>query len=310
MHYAMVRTSNKHTLWMAVAILATASVLIGGEKGSGGFGIGPGMILVENIVPGAAAVNVGTANGGVSFDVSNGTEVPQVFTLAVLKPSQAIGKWEMGYEEIPDASWCTLEKNEIEVPANTEKKVTMSVKVPDKPEYYNRKWMAVVVCSPGKAKQGVVGLRVASRVQIETIVRADTDGAAAGPTALTPSILVITDALPSLKIPMVLKVRNNAEATRNFTIKHIADVESDATKHPRYFGTGYLPVISPGWVGIDGASFALNKAETKELAITVAIPSSAERGKKYEELVFLQDEKGNLDFFRVRVEMAKPAAQK
>src|SRR5258708_4254319 len=100
---------------MAAVAISTAAFVSAGEP-SGGFGIGPGMILVENVVPGDG-VSVGNAAGGVGFEVSNGTAQPQIFTLAALKPRDAIGKWEMGYEEIPDASWLSLDKTEVEVPA-------------------------------------------------------------------------------------------------------------------------------------------------------------------------------------------------
>jgi hypothetical protein len=290
---------------LAAVALATAAFVYAGEAEGGGFGIGPGMILVENVKPGGDAVDVGSALGGVSLVVSNGTAQAQMFTVASIKPRDAIGKWEMGYEEIPDAAWCSIDKNEIEVPAKTEKKITVTIRIPDKPEYYNRKFMGLVVCSPGKAKQGVVGLRVASRIQIETISRVDVDGTGAGKTALVPSVAVISESLPNLKIPTVVRVRNNSDAARTFTVKHLYDVEPDAAKHERYFGVGYTPVAKPGWVSVDGASFALKPGEAKELLLTVAIPATAEPGKKYEDLVVLQDDKGSVDFARVRVEMAK-----
>jgi len=286
----------------AAVVLLTAAAAFSGEEPSGGFGIGPGMVLVENLVPGGPEINV--AERGIALEVFNGTEKQEFFTVKVVKPREAIGRWEFGYEEIPDASWCRLDKEEVEVPAKSSKPISLFVKIPDKPEYFNRKWMVVVVCSPGKSKQGVVGLRVASRIQIETVASLAGEGANAGKIGLTPSICAITGTPPGISLRYPAKIRNNSDAERTFTLKKITDVVPENGKHDRYFGTGYLPVVASSWVNPSESKFTLKAGETKTVSFSINVASDALRGKRYEELVFVQDDAGNTDFIRVRVEIA------
>ncbi|MCY3022070.1 MAG: hypothetical protein NTW87_23910 [Planctomycetota bacterium] len=271
-----------------------------------GFGIGPGMILVENIQPGAPEVDV-FGKTDLAFEVHNGTNKAHTFSVAVIKPRAAIASWEIGYEEIPDPSWCRLDKAELDLPAQTDGKVKLFIKVPDKPEYYNRKWMALVVCRPGKPTPGSVGLQVGARVQIETLAKADTDGVGAGPLALAPSVVRL-EAKPGDSVEPVVKFRNNTAKEHTYTLLRLDEAEKDAAKHERYFGPGCVQVIKPSWLTPDGTSFALKPGETKELKIKVSVPKNAEPGKRYEELLFLKDEAGGVDFLRVRTEI--PAAAK
>src|SRR4029077_1006902 len=103
-----------------------------------------------------------------------------------------------GYESIPDTSMLRLDKKELDVDAKSKGIVKLFITVPDKPENYNRKWMAVVACAPGAATTSgsSVGLMVASRVQIETTCKDTVDGANAGDVALIPSSWMMSDAKP------------------------------------------------------------------------------------------------------------------
>jgi hypothetical protein len=263
-----------------------------------GFGIGPGMVLVENLKPGAEKVDVFGGTG--SFVVYNGTDKSQVFTIAVKKVSSVLGSWELGYRDIPDISWCSLDKEEIEVDSKSEGKVNLFVKVPDKPEYYNQKWMVVVCCSPGKSKaSGVVGLQVASRVQLETLAE-PVSKEIFGDTALVPSITEMPETQPGTSWTALAKFTNNAKEEHTYSLKRIGDVEKENTHHERYYGKGCTPVLKDEWIELD-KPFALKAGETKALAMKVNVPAAATRGKSYEELVFFVDEKGKVaDFLRAR----------
>jgi hypothetical protein len=142
----MKRNVSNLCAWTAVTFMVTASMLRAEEKPTGGFGIGPGMVMVENIRPGEGEVDVNKTTG-FSFEVENGTTEKHVFSVFARPAKGMISSWEMGYESIPDVSWLRLDKSEVEVPANSRVKVNLFIKVPDKKELYNRKFMAVVGCS-------------------------------------------------------------------------------------------------------------------------------------------------------------------
>jgi len=273
-----------------------------------GFGIGPGMMLVENVQPGAEEVDV-FGKTDMAFVVHNGTSKPQVFTIASIKPRTAISKWEMGYEEIPDATWCRLDKNEIELPAHTDGKVRMFIKVPDKAEYYNRKWMGGVVCRPGKAGAGAVGLQVLARVQMETLANKDADGEVPGAVALVPSIVRL-EAKPGDGTKCAVKIRNNTGKELNYTVLSLNEAEKDAAKHARYFGSGCVKVVEPSWLKAEDSTLSLKPGKKKELKVKVAVPKNAEQGKTYENLLFLKDEAAGFEFVRVRTTISAAARDK
>lgn len=290
-----------------LAALVAASVLPaadeGGEKG-GGFGIGPGMVMVEQVQPGADEFDV-EAKTGVVFEVANGTDKEQHFTVSARTAKSCLGSWEMGYDDIPDVAWLRLDKTELDVPANSRAKVKLYLKIPDQPEHYNRKWMAVVACSPGKPAKGgsSVGLMVAARVQIETVVKVDASGKHEGPMGLTPSGWMVSEAPVGGIWAKTVKVRNNTKDEHTYTVKRIADLEKNPAKFDRYHGNGFVAVTKESWTKAGEESFTVKPGEEHPLRVTVTVPASAEGGKRYEELVFLQDDKGAVGFFRLRTEV-------
>lgn len=295
--------------WLGAVLMlvVVASGMCPGVEDSG-FGIGPGMMLVENLQPGAQEVDVfGKTDMG--FTVHNGTNKPQVFAVASIKPRSAISKWEMGYEEIPDAAWCRMEKNEVELPAHTDGKVRMFVTVPDKPEYYNRKWMALIVCRPGKAGTGAVGLQVGARVQLETLANPDAAGVVPGAAGLVPSVIRL-EAKAGENAKGAVKIRNNTDKELQYTVLSLNEAEKDPAKHARYFGGGCVKVIEPSWLKAEDSSFSLKPGKKKELKVKVAVPKNAEQGKTYENLLFLKDGSAGFEFVRVRTAVSAAAKDK
>jgi hypothetical protein len=298
-----------YRLGLAVA-LAIASSLFGAND-SGGFGIGPGMVMVENIHPGDGEVDVNKTTG-FSFEVQNGTTDNHIFTISARPALGMISSWEIGYESIPDAKWLRLDKTEIEVAAKSTGKVNLFINIPGKPEYFNRKWMAVVACSPGKSdgKGSSVGLIVASRVQIETSSKDDADPATACDMCMVPSSWMMSDARPGDSWRKVFKLRNNTKEEHTYALKSISDLEKDPSRHDRYFGQGFTKLDKETWAEPKDKNFTLKPGEVKELTVMEKVSKNAEPGKRYEDLLFIQDEKGGANFIRLRTELPPVTASK
>jgi len=288
---------------VAVALVAAATVC-GGAEGTGtGFGLGPGLVLAENIKPGEE-VDLSKAMGA-PFVVYNGTDAEHEFHAFVAKPSTAISDWEYGYDEIPDASWCHLDQKDFKIDKKSDAKVKLFIKVPDKPENYNRKFMVLVIATPSAGGgPGVVGLQVASRVQIETSSKDAMDGAGTGPISIVPSCIDLPGLSADFTAKQFVMVRNNTKEERTYTVKHLNDLEKDAAKFSRYFGVGRIPVVTPAWASAGEDTFKLKPDETKKLLVSWAVPKTALTGKNYEELLFVQDDKGHNQFVRLRTEIA------
>ena len=131
-------------------------------------GLGPALFKIQNIPPGQS-VDVRKLSG-VVFTVVNSSDKEELYSLVCKKPSQGgLVDWEAGYEEIARHDWCKLEKEEFTVAAKSKSEIGLIIEIPDKPEYFNCKWVLAVVLTSGGNKGIGVGLAVAARVQIETL---------------------------------------------------------------------------------------------------------------------------------------------
>lgn len=287
-------------MWLALAIAGVATFSISAQAS---LAISPGLIASRDVTPGAPEVDL-MGNSTTSFLIHNTSDTAQGYSILVEKPSG--GGWELGYEAIPDISWLRTEPAVIDVAPKSVGKFKVFIKVPAKPEYYNRKWMAYAIVTPGKeaAKTGnPIGLRVACRLQIETVNNASSDGVNAGNLSIVPSE-ISANADAGVSFDQTVKVRNNTDAEHTYTIKGIKAAEAEGEKHPRYYGPGFEMVKDSSWVEAK-QTFTLKPNETLELKLKVQIPAATPVGKKYEELLFFFDEKGCKNFLRIRTEIPK-----
>jgi len=297
--------------WLPFIILAAA---MSQPVSAGSLAFGPAIVLVESVSPGGGEQDV-FGKGEMTFVIYNHSADAGWYHLTAMSPGTDPKQWEKGYEAIPDASWCRLDHDEIEVPAKTNQKIRLFINIPSKPEYFNRKWMLLVTCAPGKKAKVVgssaIGLQVASRVMIETVSKSDGDPKMAGALGIVPT-QVSSSATPGAELEHTVKISNNTKEDRKFNILRIYEIEKEADKHERYFGKDIINnkelehVVKPSWLGSDPA-IELKAGETKELTLKLTVPSTATPGKSYEELIFLQDDKGLVNFLRVRTQiLGKP----
>jgi hypothetical protein len=305
----MPETGNRFVL--AAVLLLAAGVHAeqpGKDEKPGGFGMGPGLVLLENIRPSNGEVDATTAN--LTFEVCNDTTEKHTFAITVRNPRSTLSSWELGYENIPDVSWLRLDRNELEIEPGARGRVKLFVKIPDRPEHYNRKWMAVVACSPGRVKAGAssVGLMIASRVQLETAQRDEGAGENAGRIGVTPNAWLMSDVRPGDSRRKTFKITNNTDAEHTYTVKRIGELEKNEARHDRYFGRGFTRVIAESWIKPRETTFTIKPRKVYELSIGVQVPANVTPAKGYEELVFLQDETGHVDFLRLRSEVVATTA--
>ena len=295
-----------NSAWLTVLFVAAAMPAMA----RGGLAFGPALVLVENIAPAGGETDV-FGKGEMTFVIYNRSDQAGWYHLGAVNPGGDPRQWEKGYEAIPDASWCRLDIDEVEVAAKTNQKIRLFINVPAKPEYFNRKWMLYVTCAPGKKPQTPkatgVGLQVASRVQIETASNAASNPAVGGALAIVPA-QVSSSAAPSAELEHSVKVSNNTKEDRRFKILRLNEIEKEAEKYERYFGKDIVdgkplePVIGSTWITCAPA-IELKAGETKEFTIKLTIPKDARPGGNFEELLFLQDEKGLVNFLRVRTKI-------
>jgi hypothetical protein len=247
--------------------------------------LGPAIFMVQNVVPGQPLDVKKKAK--VAFTVTNDTDLNRQYSLTCEKPSLSIADWERGYEEIPDPSWFKLEQNEFFVPAKQSVEVGLIIDVPNKPEYFNCKWMLAVVLTSGKSKGIGVGLAIASRVQIETARSHDANSGGAAPIAVVPCTEVIKGK-PGAAFEKSFLIKNNSGRDLECVPERLVQVyATEEFKYPRYATPGCQQLLKESWFKTAPEKFSVKSGEKHEVKIAGTIPATAKIGEKWEELVFI-----------------------
>ncbi|MGD0092298.1 MAG: hypothetical protein ABSE73_20470 [Planctomycetota bacterium] len=288
-------------------------------KASWALSLGPAIFMVQNVVPGQP-VDV-KKTSGVVYTINNTSDTESALSLTCKKPIEGgVVAWEWGYDEIPDASWCKLEKEEITVPPKSKIEVGLTIAIPDKPEYYNCKWIVAVVLKPGKTAGPGVGLAVAARVQIETALNNDPKSGGAVALAAIPCLLPI-EGKPGGAAERTVLIKNNTDRTLECATQRLEDCfQEGESRYPRYTSPGYQALEKESWLKEKEQKFSLKPGEQHEYKLKARIPEAAKPGEKREELVFITapaPEPGNKGpkgretrtFFRIRYDVVAEEAK-
>lgn len=250
--------------------------------------LGPAIFMVQHVKPGQS-LNV-KEKSGVVYTITNPDEKERTFNLACMKPVEGgVLNWEAGYDEIPDPSWCKLEKEEFDIGPKSKTEVGLTITIPDKPEYYNCKWVLAVVLQAGKAKGIGVGLAVAARVQIETARSEDAASGGAVSIAPIPSVISIEGKPGSAFERSVMLKNNTAQALECVTQRLEDNYTTGESRYPRFTTAGWRPMEKESWLKEKDAKLSLKPGQKYEFKLKGAIPESAKPGDKYEELVFVSE---------------------
>jgi len=94
------------------------------------FGVSPAVLIMDNLPPGEVAE--------FELTIHNKEELAHNFTIATFQPPEEERK--EGRTEFPDDSWVSFSSQEIEVPANSEANVTVTVAIPREQKWAGEDW--------------------------------------------------------------------------------------------------------------------------------------------------------------------------
>lgn len=276
-----------HYLILTLALLAAYSCRL--EAAS--LKVSPAGFIIHNIVPGRTYDVYKEA--GLQLTIYNDSAVAKTYLLSAHRPSEG-GKWEKGYLEIPDPTWCWFGDTEITVAANSNAYARFHLKIPDEERYYNQHWV-VTLNIAGKPGPGVgVGVAINVRAQIETQSRTDVkDVPPDGLIGLIPSVITLKS-----KDKGEIVIYNNSTADETCKIFALADKE----KFKTYISAGFSPLPEPDWLKLSDVSFNILAGSKKSLILTASVPwrEGISMDKKYETIIFIEG-KGIIGFVRVRI---------
>jgi len=259
--------------------------------------VSPGGFIVHDIKPGVT-YNLREMTG-IKLSIYNDDETTHTYELSANKPSEA-GRWERGYSEIPDPSWCWFETKEVTISPRKVGYGNVFFRIPDKGEYYNQHWVAALGIM-GKQEKGIgFGLGIYVRIQIETESKKDVKQKPWGLLGIVPGTLTFDNISPGSKQIARAIIYNNDDIAHTYTIKDIREIKG--LKGDDYRTRSYELVSGPGWIVPDKDQVKIPSGDTGVLSVRLNIPEEASL-KNREEILFVIPEEGRPGFIRVRINM-------
>ena len=289
------RRRMKKTLFIFILFLITGDLVAASLK------VSPGGFIVHDIKPGTT-YNLRELTG-IKLSIYNDDETTHTYSLSVHKPSVA-GKWEKGYDEIPDPAWCWFSPDEATIGPQKVGYGNLFFRIPDKERYYNQRWVATLGIM-GKQEQGIgFGLGIYVRVQIETESAADVSEKPDGALGLVPGALSFENIPPGKSLSKKVRIYNNDTMAHTYTI---APLTRDPEMTPSTYLTRSLQQLpDSSWISCDKESLTIKPDKSGVLTISLHVPRNPEYSdKKWEELLFLKPENGRSGFIRIRITTTK-----
>ena len=188
------------TLWLVVVVFgAVVSARAASLK------VSPAQFTLHDVEPGKLYDLY--ADTGVRLTVYNDDDTAHAWAVSTHRPSER-GRWETGYGEIPDATWCWFDEKSIEVGPQSQGYAKLFLRIPDEERYYNQHWIVTLAVEGAKHGLGV-SLAVDIRVQIETKAKRGLSGPPDGLLGMDPSLVEFEDVTPGEQAQESVVLYNN-----------------------------------------------------------------------------------------------------
>jgi len=286
--------------------LAAGLMLLAGRveiSRSIGLMVSPAGLLVQGVRPGKVYDIYEVSKTGLT--IFNKDDKSHTYLLSSHRPA-TVGnrRWEKGYLEIPDSTWCWFEDRELTVEAHGTGLAKIYLRIPDEEKYYNQHWV-VTLGIMGKPRSGsgvAVGMYI--RLQIETQSKGNMEGKPDGIIAFKPSAVRFDNAFIGRAHEGSVKIYNNDNETRLYRVTSLLDKEE--TRARRYLTRSYQVIPDPSWIAVNKNEMSIPPGGTHSLSLTVTVPKGpGHYGRKWEEILLVEPDKGLPGFIRVQIETKK-----
>lgn len=276
-------------LWLSGAASASAA----------GLKVGPAGFVVQNVAPGRQYDVY--KETGVRLTVYNDADATRSYVLSVHRPSER-GAWETGYLEIPDASWCWFENQELTVGPHSQSHDGLTLKVPEEDKYYNQHWVATLGVT-GKPAAGGIALAVDVRVQIETAAKREGTEKPDGTIGFRPSLIRFAPAHPGETTATQILVYNNDGKAHTYTVAPMG--LDDPARASRYLTASFEHYPDSRYLEY-GREMVIEAGKSAKLSLKLNLPRDDRSwGKKWEEILLVKPEDGLPGFLRCQIETQK-----
>ena len=279
-----------------VTLLITLVLVMPGRSEAASLTVSPGRFILHDVEPGRSYDIY--KETGLRLTIINDSDESETWLLTTYQPSGR-GRWEKGYGEIPDARWCWFTEKEITVESKSHGYAHINLLIPSGEKYYNQHWVATLNVS-GKPGAGGIGLAVDVRMQIETKSNSDINVRPAGLIGMKPSVVRFEEVIPGTVREASVTLFNNDDTAHSYSITSLFD---DAEiKREKYLRQSYDEIPDRAWISRSD-NIRIEAGGSAELDLKLKVPEdSAYFGKKWEDMVLIQPDRGRAEFVRVQVE--------
>ena len=259
--------------------------------------VSPGGFIIQNVKPGVIYNLYETTK--IKLSIFNDDDTTHTYAFSMHKPSE-VGRWEKGYLEIPDSSWCWFKEKEVTIGPQKVGYGDLSFKIPDKACYYNQHWVATMGII-GKQEGGIgLGLGIYVRIQIETESRSDIEERPDGLIGFKPGTIELDGAAPGSSHTKKVTIFNNDAKSHNYSVHYLR--EDEKLKASSYLTHSYELIPDSSWIATDRKSFKIEPGGNLTLSVTITVPPGMSHyNKKWEEILFIEPDAGLPGFIRVRI---------
>lgn len=266
--------------------------------------VAPAEFTVHNVEPGRTYDIF--EETGLRLTVFNDESVARTWSLYVSQPSER-GARQAGYDAIPDPSWCQFHGDSVTVPAGGKAYAELTLTVPNEERYYNQHWLVALTVG-GKPEGGGIGLEVDVRMQVETKSHPDVAATPAGSLGVKPSIVAFDQVRPGEVRTGQAILYNNTPEERTYILRPLLGDES--LEPERYITFPYRAMPTDGWVSWP-REMVVAPGATAVVPVQVQLPDNQSvQGQRWESIVSVTPDEGEMRFFRVQVNCPKHSKKK
>lgn len=136
----VVRLVSSGLLLIAVSCFLSAQT----AWGKIGLEVDPGEINIKDVPLGKVVKPSDLGGEGMKLKIKNKSSSAYTYTINILHTPKTTGVLKEGYTDIPDTAWLWLAEKEVLIPGYSVKEVEVFLKIPEKEEYYNKKYQVII----------------------------------------------------------------------------------------------------------------------------------------------------------------------
>jgi hypothetical protein len=257
------------------------------QPGGSGLAIAPGLAFVENVIPGKP---IDFAASGLPITIYNRSAhmLPAELVFSDYIP-YTLASFECGFEYLPDKTWVTVTPQLQDIPAGEQRRGSIVLNIPDRPEHWNRHY--VVCVDTGVPMPYALGatLRMQARILVETAAKEQPANVGPrGELGLTPSRISMQKQNDTVWSGTTT-VMSNASTQSEYDVLTIGQVYPPALadRHSRFFNSTSTAQITPAWTTIEPQSFTLAAGATQQLTCSAKPNRQPQGQERIDEVYFI-----------------------